>query len=102
MLGYDVTYALDEDMKFDYETVEAFLEKHRNENIFLFGFTYIIWQHLYKELKQSGRKLDLSRGIMLHGGGFKKLLDEAVDNDTYKNVCTKYVDLTKFIIIMEW
>ncbi len=95
MLGYDVTYALDEDMKFDYETVEAFLEKHRNENIFLFGFTYIIWQHLYKELKQSGRKLDLSRGIMLHGGGFKKLLDEAVDNDTYKNCLHEVCGLNK-------
>lgn len=90
MLGYDVTYALDEEMNFDYKTVEAFLEKHCDEDIFLFGFTYIIWQHFYKELLSSQRKIDLSRGIMLHGGGFKKLLEEAVDNDTYKQ-CLKDV-----------
>lgn len=90
MLGYDVTYALNEEMQFDYETVETFLEKHQGEDIFLFGFTYIIWQHLYKELRQSDKRIDLSKGIMLHGGGFKKLLDEAVDNETYKG-CLKEV-----------
>lgn len=90
MLGYDVTYALDEDMHLDYDVVRAFLDKHKGEHIFIFGFTYIIWQHLYKELLHSNTKLDLSSGIMLHGGGFKKLLDEAVDNQTYKN-CLKKV-----------
>lgn len=95
MLGYDVTYALDEEMQFDYEAVEAFLEKHQGEDIFLFGFTYIIWQHFYKELLKSNKKVDLSRGIMLHGGGFKKLLDEAVDNDTYKECLHKVCGLEK-------
>lgn len=84
MLGYDVTYALNEDMEMDFPTIKAFLDKHSEEDIFVFGFTFMIWEHFYKKLKTSEEKLDLSRGIMLHGGGFKKLLDEAVDNETYK------------------
>ncbi|WP_434311846.1 acyl-protein synthetase [Hominifimenecus sp. rT4P-3] len=84
MLGYDVTYALDENMNLDYPVIDAFLEKHQEEPIFLFGFTYIIWQHVYKELSNCKRFLDFSRGILLHGGGFKKLEAEAVDNETYK------------------
>jgi phenylacetate-coenzyme A ligase PaaK-like adenylate-forming protein len=95
MMGYDTTYALDENMLLDYKTVEAFLEKHRNEDIFLFGFTFIIWEHLYKYLNAHGRKLDLSRGILIHGGGFKKLMEEAVDNDTYKTELEKVCGIKK-------
>lgn len=84
MFGRDTTYALDENMELDFEVVESFLEKHKNEDILLFGFTFIVWQHFYKVLRDSGRRLDLSRGVLLHGGGFKKLAEEAVDNDTYK------------------
>lgn len=84
MLGSHATYALDENMELDFDVVEEFLEKYKGQDIFLFGFTYMIWQHFYKKLEQTGRKLDLSNGILLHGGGFKKLQAEAVDNETYK------------------
>ena len=84
MLGRDTTYALDENMSLDIESVKAFLQRHKDETILLFGFTFIIWEHFYKVLKASGEKLDISNGILLHGGGFKKLIEEAVDNDTYK------------------
>lgn len=95
MMGYDTTYALDENMQIDYDTVEAFLEKHKDEDIFLFGFTFIIWEHLYKVLKAGDKKLDLSRGILIHGGGFKKLMEEAVDNDTYKAELEKVCGIKK-------
>ena len=84
MLGTDVTYALDDEMHLDIARVSSFLEKHKNEDIFIFGFTYIIWQHFVKELQQRGIKLPLENGIILHGGGWKKLIDEAVSSDVYK------------------
>ena len=84
IFGSDKIYALDEEMKLDFEQLDAFLEKHRGETILLFGFTFMIWQHFYKELLKSGRTLDLSNGILIHGGGWKKLLDQAVDNATFK------------------
>ncbi|NBK26057.1 MAG: acyl-protein synthetase [Spirochaetia bacterium] len=84
IFGSDKIYALDEEMRIDFEALEAFLEKHEGEDIFLFGFTFMIWQHFYKELAKSGRMLDLSQGILIHGGGWKKLIDEAVDNATFK------------------
>ncbi len=84
MLGRDTVYALDENMNLDLEGVEAFLQRHQGENILLFGFTFMIWEHFYKILRDSGKKLDLSQAVLLHGGGFKKLAQEAVDNETYK------------------
>lgn len=84
MLGRDITYALDENMKLDYETVEAFLAKHSGSDIFCFGFTSMIWEHFYQELRQSGKKIDLKNGILLHGGGWKKLIEQAVTPEQFK------------------
>ncbi len=88
IFGRDTTYALDENMKLDMEAVTSFLERHQQETVLLFGFTFIVWEHFYKALlknmQEGGQRLDFSKGILLHGGGFKKLADEAVDNDTYK------------------
>lgn len=95
MLGYDVTYALDENMNLDFDTVYQFLEKHKEENIFLFGFTFMIWEHFYKALASTEHSVDLSRGILLHGGGFKKLQSEAVDNETYKKELKRVCGIEK-------
>lgn len=84
MLGHAPTYALDDDMNLDLPAIEAFLEKYADSDIFVFGFTFMIWEHFYRALAQAGKKLPLERGIMLHGGGWKKLLDQAVDNETFK------------------
>ena len=80
LFGRDKLYALDKDMKLDVEGLRAFLQKHDGETIFLFGFTYMVWQHFYAELLKLPEKLDLSRGILLHGGGWKKLADQAVSH----------------------
>lgn len=88
MLGYDVTYALDDKMQLDFPIIQAFLEKHRAENILLFGFTFMIWEHFYRALKIAGIKFALVNGVMIHGGGWKKLVEQAVDNDTFKkSIC---------------
>jgi len=86
MLGYDVTYALDEDMQLDFDAVAAFCRKHKDENILIFGFTYMIWEYFYKKLAESGKQLALKDGIMIHGGGWKRLSEEAVDNERFKRL----------------
>lgn len=95
MLGYDVTYALNEKMELDLDRVEQFLEKHQGENILIFGFTFIIWQHFYRTLEKLSIKLPLERGILIHGGGWKKLLGEAVDNSVFKSRLNNVTGLSK-------
>lgn len=85
MLGYDVTYALDEKMNLDMETIQGFLNKHKGETILLFGFTFMIWEHFYGALKKANKKLSLDNSILIHGGGWKKLINQAVDNDSFKD-----------------
>lgn len=84
MFGSKRMYALDENMELDIEGMKLFLEEHQGETIFLFGFTFMIWQHFYKKLKESGYKPDLSKGVLIHGGGWKKLVAESVSTAQFK------------------
>lgn len=81
----DRKYALHDDMSIDFDGILEFLEKHKGERILLFGFTFMIWQYFYRELDKNPQKLDLSNGILIHGGGWKKLKNEAVEPETFKS-----------------
>ena len=87
-------FAFDENMNLDVERLKAFLEKYEGQTIFLFGFTFMIWQYFVKELEKlsnddkgadsNGYIVDLSNGILIHGGGWKKLESEAVSSEDFK------------------
>ena len=86
IFGAKKIYALDDDMKLDVEGLKEFLDKYGDQKILLFGFTFMIWQHFYKELmrlKDDGISFDLSKGILIHGGGWKKLTSEAVSEEEF-------------------
>ncbi|MDF2511448.1 MAG: hypothetical protein K0S04_1314 [Herbinix sp.] len=80
----DTIYALDDNMKLNTEGLLSFIEKHKGKNIFMFGFTYMIWQHFYKELMAAEVKIDLSEAVLVHGGGWKKLMQEAQSPEQFK------------------
>ncbi|OYT20841.1 MAG: acyl-protein synthetase [Nitrospira sp. UW-LDO-01] len=84
LYGQDVTYALSTSMKLDVPAVEAFLDRHRDTPIFIFGFTFMLWLHWALPLQQLGKVLPIHSGIILHGGGWKKLEDQGVDNETFR------------------
>lgn len=84
MFGSKRQYALDPNMNIDIEGIQTFLDQHQDSPIFLFGFTFMIWEHFYKELKNKGIKLDLGKGILIHGGGWKKLVNESVTPNEFK------------------
>ncbi len=71
-------------MSIDLEGVSEFLEKHQGKKILLFGFTFMIWQHFYQELAKCPGKIDLSEGVLIHGGGWKKLQNEKVEPEEFK------------------
>lgn len=81
----DKFYAFDENMQLDVEGMKRFLSKYAGEKILLFGFTFMIWQHFYKEIKKLGYFPDLSLGILIHGGGWKKLESQAVSPQEFKD-----------------
>lgn len=83
LFGSEKTWALKSDMSLDMPAISHFLQKHRGKRVLIFGFTFIIWQHFYKQLLQINQKIDLSSGILIHGGGWKKLISAAVSPEYF-------------------
>jgi phenylacetate-coenzyme A ligase PaaK-like adenylate-forming protein len=84
MFGSKRIYALDENMNLRYDELKTFIDQYKDGPIFVFGFTFMIYQHFYKELVKNNLKLDLSSGILLHGGGWKKLIAESISSAEFK------------------
>lgn len=100
MFGSKIVYALNKDMELDVEAVLDFQNRWGQGPVLLFGFTFMIWQHFIQALERKGIQLSLPQGTLIHGGGWKKLLHQAVDRDTFQarvkaaagvqNVCDYY------------
>jgi phenylacetate-coenzyme A ligase PaaK-like adenylate-forming protein len=82
VFGKDHTYTLDENFEPDEFVLSSFLEKYSGKPILIFGFTFMIWQYLFNA--KLNNKYDLSQAILIHSGGWKKLIDMAVDNTTFR------------------
>ena len=89
ILGFSIfgskrMYALNESMELDFENLSVFLEQHKGKRIFIFGFTFMIYQHFYNELVKRNIKPDLSNAVLIHGGGWKKLESESVSSKVFR------------------
>lgn len=82
MFGRDHFYAFRPDMSLELEGIRAWLEKHRGTGPLLFGFTFIAWSLFFQKLEPG--LVDLSGGILIHGGGWKKLADSALSPEQFK------------------
>jgi hypothetical protein len=80
--GARPVFALDDDMRLDRAAVVDFLGRHGGAPFLIFGFTYMVWAYFHEQLAEAG--LDLSHGILVHSGGWKKLHERAVDNATFR------------------
>jgi len=86
-------YALDDDMALDVEGLIAYLSAHEGEQLLIFGFTFMVWKYFYQRVRDLG--LDLSNAVLIHSGGWKKLLDEAVDNSEFRDSLQRDTGLSR-------
>jgi hypothetical protein len=80
--GRDHVWALDMDGRVDLDAIRGFLAKHGDQPFLIFGFTFLVWLHLYEVALEHG--LDLGNGILIHSGGWKKLIDQAVSPEEFR------------------
>lgn len=80
--GRSHAFALTADLKPDFRVVNEFLEENSGQSFFIFGFTFMVWINFYEQFRDAG--LDLSRGILIHSGGWKKMIERSVDNTTFR------------------
>ncbi len=86
MFGKSHSYALDQNMRLKLDSIEEFCNRHRDSGIFVFGFTFVVWSYLCQELQKIGVSVDMGReSVLIHGGGWKRLADQLVSNETFKS-----------------
>lgn len=93
-LGQDHTYALKESMELDWESIENFYVKHKDQPVFFFGFTYMVWEYFLKQLECQDRRYQYKQGVLFHGGGWKKMTSNAVSPGDFKSFAFKLLGLS--------
>ena len=93
LFGKDYCYLLNNKNEIDYQTLNNFLEKHKNKKFFIFGFTSLIYEYLIKKISPRLLISDFKRGILLPGGGWKKLEKIKINNELFKKKISKKLKL---------
>ena len=57
--------------------------KWKDQEVLVYGFTYVIWTQLIQPLKRQGITLDLPNVRILHSGGWKRLEHQSVTRDVF-------------------
>src|SRR6516165_9990802 len=64
--------------RIDESRLADFAAKWGEAEVLAYGFTYVIWQHFVKPLRERGIRLRMPSIRVLHSGGWKRLQDQAV------------------------
>jgi hypothetical protein len=101
----NITYVLKEkdnnnELELDMDTLVEFCEKNQGKDIFVFGFTFMIWTKFVEEIERRRKDLleknvrekncrdikefmNFSSVKIFHSGGWKKLKDKMVSEDYF-------------------
>lgn len=90
--GTDHHFVLDNNLEFIQEEMEKFMAKYDGKPFFIFGFTYLVWLNFYKKIS---KRYDLSKAVLIHSGGWKKMIDQSVDNKVFRQSFKQNLGLTK-------
>ena len=82
VFGKQHTYLLDENYELNLAEVDKFLDANNGKPMLLFGFTFMVWQFMFQLAEK--RNVDLSQAVLFHSGGWKKMIEMSVTNETFK------------------
>lgn len=83
LFGKNHNYLIDNE-KIDYEKLNNFLKEYGNKSFLIFGFTSYVYEYLLHKLDKSKINFDFSKGILIHGGGWKKMVSLNISNMKFK------------------
>jgi Acyl-protein synthetase, LuxE len=71
------------ELKLDRDRLKEFAKDRQDTEVLVYGFTYILWNHLVKLLMAEDICLNLPNARILHSGGWKRLQDQAVEKTEF-------------------
>ena len=79
-------FVLNDKMDLKLSSLKHFLKKNRDKRILIFGFYSHYLEIFHSKIQYEKKQIDLSNAILIHGGGWKKMVDEQVDNVKFKKI----------------
>ena len=95
--GKRPVYALNDNMELDIENISSFFEKYKNEKVFIFGFTFVVWKFFIQSLISQKIRFNKIDGTLIHGGGWKKLIEQSVNNNEFKSKISNILGINKVV-----
>ena len=89
----------DGDIEPDFRLIEEFLSVNRDRPVLAFGFTYIVWSRFLQKALEQGLKYESPKAILLHSGGWKKLVSEAVSKEVFSEKASAIIGCHKSSIL---
>lgn len=89
----------DGDIEPDYRLIEEFLSVNRDQPVLVFGFTYIVWSRFIQKAWEQGIKYESPQAILLHSGGWKKLVSEAVSKEVFSEKASAIIGCSRSSIL---
>jgi hypothetical protein len=80
--GARAAFAMNAELVVDKEAIRDFLSKFGDQPFLMFGFTFLVWSKLFGAFEDG--ELNLSNGILVHSGGWKKLEADKVSNEVFR------------------
>ena len=84
IFGKNQIYLLNNRNEIDYNLLNDFLKKFGKKTFFIFGFTSVVFENLIKKLSTKLLKYNFKNGVLLHGGGWKKMEKIKISNKVFK------------------
>lgn len=84
----EITYGLREDggdLVPEVDTITGFYKRHRDSDVLLFGFTYMVWINTVLRLREAGVEVAHPRSVLFHSGGWKKLTQMQVPKEAFNH-----------------
>lgn len=82
--GKNYTYLLNSKKEIDYKVLNNFLKDHQSQDFLIFGFTSAIYSCFYNNINFKNVIGNFKNGIVLHGGGWKKMNQIKVSNQLFR------------------
>lgn len=88
-------FLLDENNNLNIQLLINFLKKNPNSNFVIFGFTSLVWKYLIKELKNKKINIKINNGILIHGGGWKKMENDMISKKIFNDTINATIGINK-------
>lgn len=79
------------ELTLDLERLREFGDAQSDAEVLVYGFTFILWNHLVKPLMAENLCLNLPNVHILHSGGWKRLQDQAVEKSVFNQQLARVV-----------